>query len=148
MSCAIGNVTRLMTRNCYSAIEKRSFWDESLTITPEIRQELSFWLSNVVSLNGRAMIPKSSSVGLVYSDASSSGFGGFLVQCGRPECVAGSWNREDMSVSSTLRDILAVKYVLLSLVSKLVGSSIKWFTDNQNVPRICLVGVVGTICSA
>ena len=139
MSCAVGNITRLLTRNCYSAIEKRSSWDERLLISPEIRQELSFWLNNIVSLNGKAMIAKSSTVGLVYSDASSSGFGGFSVQCGR-ECVAGSWTSEEMSGSSTLREILAVKYVLLSLVSKLAGSSVKWFTDNQNVPRILSCG--------
>ena len=54
--------------------------------------------------------------------------------------MAGSWSQEEMSASSTLREILAVKYVLLSLVPKLAGSSIKWFTDNQNVPRILSCG--------
>ena len=45
-----------------------------------------------------------------------------------------------MAGSSTLREILAVKLVLLSLVPKLTGSSAKWFTDNQNVPRILTCG--------
>ena len=27
MSCAAGNVTRLLTRNCYAAIEQRTSWD-------------------------------------------------------------------------------------------------------------------------
>ena len=59
-----------------------------------------------------------------------------LVQCGQ-EHVSGSWNSEDiMNGSFTMRKIIAVKYVLLSLVSKLAGLSLKWFTDNQNVPRI------------
>ena len=30
MSCAIGNITRLLTRNCYAAIERRSSWDQLL----------------------------------------------------------------------------------------------------------------------
>ena len=78
-------------------------------------------------------------VGIVYSDASDSGFGGYLVQCGR-ENVSGSWTVGQMAGSSTLREILAVKLVLLSLVPKLTGSSAKWFTDNQNVPRILTCG--------
>lgn len=139
MGCAVGNVTRLMTRNCYLAINQRHSWDDPLFLSPEIRQELTFWLNNIDSFNGKAMIPKSSAVGIVYSDASSSGFGGYLVQCGR-ECVSGSWTSAARNTSSTLREILAVKYVLMSFVSKLAGASVKWFTDNQNVPRILSCG--------
>ena len=133
MGTAVGNIVRLMTRHCYCAIGNRSFWDQVVPIFPGVREELLFWSSNVNSLNGKFMSPKSSTVGIVYSDASDSGFGGYLVQCGK-ETV------DQMSGSSTLREILAVKFVLLSLVSKLSGSSIKWFTDNQNVPRILTCG--------
>ena len=45
-----------------------------------------------------------------------------------------------MHTSSTLREILAVKFVLLSLLDKLSGLTVKWFTDNQNVPRIISSG--------
>ena len=72
------------------------------------------------------MVPKSSVVGVVYSDASDSGFGGFSVQCGK-NLVAGRWNATEMQASSTLKEILAVKYVLLSLIDKLSDCSIKWF---------------------
>ena len=54
--------------------------------------------------------------------------------------MSGSWSVEQMSGRSTLREILAFKFVLLSLVSKLSGSSTTWFTDNQNVPRILTCG--------
>ena len=46
MACAVGNVTRLFTRNCYAAIECRSYWDQPLQVSPEVRYELSFWLNN------------------------------------------------------------------------------------------------------
>ena len=36
--------------------------------------------------------------------------------------------------------ILAVKFVLLSLVNQLSGLTVKWFTVNQNVPRIISYG--------
>ena len=50
-----------------------------------------------------------------------------------------------MRSSSTFREILAVKFVLLSLVNQLSGLTVKWFTDNENVPRI--MKVVKVICS-
>ena len=139
MSCAVGNVTRLLTRNCYAAIEQRTSWDQLLFVSPEIRNELSFWQSNIDSINGKPMSPKSSAVGVVYSDASDTGFGGYFVQCGQ-DLVSGTWSDEEMRTSSTLREILAVKFVLLSLLDQLSGLTVKWFTDNQNVPRIVSSG--------
>ena len=63
------------------------------------------------------MSSKSSAVGVVYSDASDNGFGGYFVQCGQ-DLVSGVWSDDEMRSSSTLREILAVKFVLLSLVNQ------------------------------
>ena len=52
-----------------------------------------------------------------------------------------------MHSSSTFGEILAVKFTLLSLVNQLSGMTVKWFTDNQNVPRIIALDVVKVICS-
>ena len=41
-----------------------------------------------------------------------------------------------METLSTLRELLAVKYVLDSFGKDLVGQNILWYTDNQNVPII------------
>ena len=79
--------------------------------------------------------PKLSAVGVVYSDASDSGFGGYFVQCGL-DLVPGVWSHKEMWTSSNFREILALKFVLLSLVNQLSGLTVKWFTDNQNVPQI------------
>ena len=93
MACAAGNITRLFTRNCYGTFECRSSWDQPLHVFPEARYELSFWLNNIDSINGKVMSPKSSAVGVVYSDASDSGFGGYFVQCGL-DLVSGVWSHE------------------------------------------------------
>ena len=45
-----------------------------------------------------------------------------------------------LSFSSTLKELLAVKYVLISLIDKLAGFSVKWFTDNKNVALILNIG--------
>ena len=139
MACAVGNITRLFTRNCYAAIECRSSWDQPLHVPPEVRHELSFWLNNIDSINGKVMSPKSRAVGVVYSDATDSGFGGYFVQCGL-DLVSGVWSHEEMRTSSNFREILAHNFVLLSLVNQLSGLTVKWITDNQNVPRIISFG--------
>ena len=58
------------------------------------------------------MSPTSSAVGVVYSDASDSGFGGYFVQCGQ-DLVSGSWLVKEMRTSSTLREILAAKFFFI-----------------------------------
>ena len=108
----------------------------------EHRKFLSFkWPSSdgIMKFYELKVLPKSSRVGVVYSDASDSGFGGYFVQCGL-DLVSGVWSHEEMGTRSTFREILAVKFVLLSLVNQLAGLTVKWFTDNQNVPRILSSG--------
>ena len=139
LACAEGNVARLFTTNCYATIEHRTSWAQPLNVSAAIRDELSFWLSNIDTINGRVMSPKSSTIGVVYSDATDSGFGGYFVQCG-VDLVSGVWSEDQMHSSSTFREILAVKFVLLSLVNQLSGTTVKRFTDNQNVPRIISSG--------
>ena len=48
--------------------------------------------------------------------------------------------RGNADYSSTFKESLAVKFVLLSLVNQLSGLTVKWFTDNQSVPRIISSG--------
>ena len=37
-------------------------------VSPEVRYELSFWFNNIDSINGKVMSPKSSALGVVYSE--------------------------------------------------------------------------------
>ena len=78
------------------------------------------------SIKGKPMLPKSSGVGVVYSDASDTGFGGYFVQCSQ-DLVSGTWSHKEVRTSSALGEILAVKFVLLSLLDQLSGLTIKLF---------------------
>ena len=89
-------------------------------VPPGVRHELSFWLNNIDSINGKVMSPISSAVGVVYSHASDSGFGDYFGQCGL-DLVSGVWSHEEMWNGSTYREILAVKFVLHFLVNQLSG---------------------------
>ena len=53
MSLALGPVTRLMTRSLYFVLNQRTAWCQSLVITPEASQELTFWLREIAKFNGR-----------------------------------------------------------------------------------------------
>ena len=49
-------------------------------------------------------------------------------------------NIKSCTVLRRLRELLAVKYVIISLIDKFSGSSIKWYTDNKNVALMLNIG--------
>ena len=87
----------------------------------------------------QANVTKPSAVAVVYSAASDTGFGGYSVQCG-VDLVAGNWSKQHMVSSSTLSELLAVKFVVLSMLNQLSALTVKLFTDNQNVTNIVSCG--------
>ena len=73
----------------------------------------------------------------MYSDASNVGYGGYIVE----HVIAnGSWTAEEAKQSSTWRELVAVSRVLKSMVLKLSGKRVHWFTDNLNIVHILKVG--------
>ncbi len=122
MSLAFGPVSRLMTRSLYAVLEARHAWCSSL-------QEY----------NAQPIWHSPSAVRVVYSDASDTGYGGYVVEHGN--CVSyGLWTADEAKQSSTWRELAAVHLVLKSVAPKLVNCRVRWFTDNQNVSRILVVG--------
>ena len=71
----------------YAMINRRKFWNEKLTVSIDAREEIDFWLQKVESLNGRQFVWSPSATRVAYSDASSSGYGGYTVEVG-PHCQA------------------------------------------------------------
>ena len=139
MGLAIGPLTRFMTRSLYSVIEARSSWCERLQLSPEAEQELIFWRERISEYNAHPFWRAPSAVRVVYSDASDTGFGGYMVEHG-PCTAYGQWSPEEAIQSSTWRELSAVYRVLHSMAAKLRNSRVRWFTDNQNVVHILRVG--------
>ena len=52
----------------------------------------------------------------------------------------GLWTHDEVTHSSTWRELRAVRMVLESLMEKLKNQCVRWFTDNQNVVRILKTG--------
>ena len=82
MSLAFGPIARFMTRSLYAMLNTRQSWFQQLQTTPEARTELQFWLCNVHKYNGQNIWHHPAAVRLVYSDASSTGYGGYTVEHG------------------------------------------------------------------
>lgn len=101
--------------------------------------ELQFWFHHMEDFNSRSLWCSPSAVRIAYSDASSTGYGGYIVEHGS-YVACGQWTQVEKLKSSTWRELRAVELTLQSLVSDLSGHRVKWFTDNQNVAHILLVG--------
>ena len=90
----------------------RRYWNQPLYLTPEATVELQFWLEEIGQINGQEIWHSPSAVHVVYSDASDKGYSGFMVQ----HCYHIA---QEMAQSSTWRELVAVRRVLESLISKL-----------------------------
>jgi len=103
MSLALGPDSRLMTRSMYALLNNRSYWNQPLSLTPGATVELHFWLEQIGQINGQEIWHSPSAVQVVYSDASDTGYGGFIVQHGC-HIAQGTLSPEEMAQSSTWRE--------------------------------------------
>ena len=108
-------------------------------ITPEALTELQFWLYNIHKYNGQNILHSPAAVRLVHSDASSTGYGGYTVQHGL-QVAHELWSEENALQSSNWSELCGVHWILETLVVKLKGERLRWFSDNQNVVRTLMTG--------
>ena len=139
MGLAVGPVSRFMTRSLYAVLESRVAWCELLTLSVEAQNELQFWAASLVDYKSQPIWRSPSAMRVVYSDASDTGYGGYVVEHG-PCSAYGQWTEEEAKQSSTWRELTAVCQVLRSVACKLSNTRVRWFSDNQNVVRILQVG--------
>ncbi len=138
MSLAVGPVAHLRTRAMYHLVNQCRSWYDSVRLSPDACEELAFWQSHVPFLMGQPIWFGAGVTRVAFSDASDSGYGGYVVELGQ-EVAHGQWSVTKASQSSTWRELRAVFEVLRAYALKLQGHSVKWFTDNQNVARIVRV---------
>ena len=135
MSIAIGPLTRLFTKNMHVFIESSYSWDSLRLISFDLKAELLFWRSNLSRCNGLSMTINTQVNKIVYSDASETGYGGYIVHIFDEIIAKGQFNPEEKGTSSTYRELLAVKHILESFKSHLENQRVQWFSDNLNVTR-------------
>ena len=82
MSLAVGPVARLRTRALYDVINRRSSWHDSLCLRPDVHEELLFWQTQTPFLKGQPIRFGTGITRVAFSDASSTGSGGYVVELG------------------------------------------------------------------
>ena len=96
-----------MTRSLYTLLETRSSWGDVLELIAEASQELKFWEACLSDYKSQPIWHSPSAVRVVYSDASETGYGGYVVEHG--SCVSyGQWTESEAQQSSTWRELAAV----------------------------------------
>ena len=134
-----GPIVSLRTRFMYYCIDSRIDWFSKVMIDSLVVDELRFWFENAMALNEQKFVVSDTFSVMSYSDASATGFGGYIVDTKDSE-VCGSWTAAEAIRSSTWRELEAVKRVLLSLIMTLKGQSVQWVTDNTGVVSILQSG--------
>ena len=119
MTLGLGPIALLFTRQMYFRIENRQHWHQTIVVDNPLLEELKFWLQHVHAFNGYAISRTLSATSIVYSDASSTGYGGYSVQLGNFHSSAGLWSREESTLSSTYREMKAILNVLKSFKNSL-----------------------------
>ncbi|CAG2253752.1 unnamed protein product [Mytilus edulis] len=80
MQAAMGSVVRLRTRSLYECIMQKASWDSPVLIKEMAFDEVVFWKENVEFLNGKELLDEKVCTSVVYTDASGTGFGGYIVE--------------------------------------------------------------------
>ena len=75
---AVGPDVRLFTGNMHFAIASRTLWNDIFLIPAQLMEERKFWRYNITAFNGYSIRPKYSFDYVIYTDASSCGFGGYI----------------------------------------------------------------------
>ena len=125
MGLALGPVSRLMTRNMYKCVAERQTWFHLFHLDEQTASELVFWRDNMRKYNGYSMKSSPTVTRIVYSDASDTGYGGFLVERLGKKLASGNFSQALHNTSSTQRELATVKFVLDSFGPSLNHQRVK-----------------------
>ena len=140
MGPAIGPLSRLFTRQMYKFVDTSPHWDAQTNLNSGTKSELMFWANNINAANGYSIKQNHAITKVIYTDASQHSYGGYIVSKLGNIIAHDSFTPNEVSGSSTYRELIAVKHVLLAFRHLLKHDKILWHSDNANVSRIINVG--------
>lgn len=111
LSPAIGSVYWFMTRSLYEVPKGRLYWCDILELTIEAKVKLKLWKENLCSYDPHKIWHSLSAVSIVYSDASDTGYGGYVMEHGLQN-AHGMWTESESRKSSTWRELWGVRVAL------------------------------------
>ena len=139
VSFVVGNCARIATKQSQIMVASSKSWDESVSISTEIKRELLFWKENLDVLNCRSCLDKGPPkvVNLIEGDASSSGCGSIL---NRQMLAARIFSADERETHSTFRELANVHFSINAFLEIIKNSSVKFLVDSQSAARIIDVG--------
>ncbi|CAG2245751.1 unnamed protein product [Mytilus edulis] len=111
MSYVIGNVAYIMSKHLSIDILDKTSWNSCIVLSKASLIQINFWKENLGRVNVKSFTSDFSCQSVVYSDASNTGYGGYIVE----------------KTFNIAHDILKDK-------------RITWFSDNQDVVSIVATG--------
>ena len=80
MSYVIGNVTNIMTKYLNINILNKQSWNNAISLSKESLDQIAFWKRNLHTANLKEFTSGLSCHTIVHSDASNTGYGGYMVE--------------------------------------------------------------------
>ena len=140
MGLALGPVARLFTRHLYAMQNSVCSLSAKISLSAQALMEIDFWINSFMDVMGQPIWHSAPSIDVIsYSDASSSGWAGYVVQLGNI-VARGDWSDLDYLQSSTYRELKAVRLVLESFAHRLASKECKHRSDNQAAVSIMSIG--------
>ena len=140
-SIVLGAITSLFSRNMNLFIASANSWDKKLFITVGVRQELLFWERNLSSLNIKSLdTAKHAPVklkSLINSDASDFASGAIAKINNTSYVAHKNLSAEESGLSSTWRELDAIRFSLASLAPCLQRHTAVWATNNN--PAVSII---------
>jgi hypothetical protein len=137
---ALGSVVFVLTKDCSHWIASRENWNHCLPLSDGAIQELEFWQRNLSVVIRRPLAPDLyRDTLIVYSDASATGCGAFVLGDLNTAMVH-YWSRDEQKASSTWRELQAVVLFIEIHHEQFSGRALMRYTDNQGVPRVVFKG--------
>jgi hypothetical protein len=121
-----------------------SQWNSLATLSQQAHRDLRWWHDHLSLWSGRLMFTPPPSI-IVTTDASGSGWGGWLSSADHPETpiltTFGFWNRLERKLPSNQREMRASLLTIECFSPRLRGQAVLLRSDNMtNVANICRGG--------
>ncbi|CAG2222476.1 unnamed protein product [Mytilus edulis] len=102
----IGNLVYLMTKHLTIDVNTSASWYSYIKLSESSIEQLQFWKLYISEVNVKHFSVDESCHSIIYSDASDTGFGGYIVEA--PQNIAhGMWVESERSNSSTWKELSA-----------------------------------------
>lgn len=135
LQAVVGKTVVLQSRELFRCVNYRASWNSRVVVSDAAQRELRFWLENVREKNKAELESISSYSVNVFTDASSTGYGGYIQE--NSGCyMFGIWSLDEVERSSTWRELEAVLRMLYTYEKCLEGQCVQWYTDNKNIVSI------------